>query len=90
MGKINVFETEYEQAVRERAEKVQRVYLSHAHEILSGQIKPNRIIQKIANDEGMSGEGIKSILKRYGIYKSSSQPVIFSGTGTPKQMSLNF
>ncbi len=76
MTKINTLETPYENFLRTRAEEVCQLYLGWSHEILSGQVKPNRVIQNIAQTKGMSGEGVKSILKRRGVYKSAQQPVV--------------
>lgn len=75
MTKINAFETDYERFLRERAESVEREYLNYATEILVKKISPNRIIKHLADRFSMSGEGIKTILKRRGIYKSAEQPV---------------
>ena len=76
MAKINILETPYETFLRTRAEDVCKLYLGWSREILSGQIKPNRVIQNIAQSKGMSGEGVKTILKRFGVYKSALQPVM--------------
>lgn len=76
MAKINILETPYEIFLRTRAEDVCHLYLAWSHEIMSGQVKPNRVIQTIAMKKGMSGEGVKTILKRHGLYKSARQPVV--------------
>ena len=76
MTKINAFETDYERFLRERAENVEREYLNYATEILSKKVSPNRIIKYLADRYSMSGEGIKTILKRRGVYKSAEQPVV--------------
>ena len=76
MGKINIYETSYEIFLRTRAEDICQLYLSWSNEILSGKVKPNRIIQNIAQRKSMSGEGVKTILKRRGVYLSAKQPVV--------------
>ena len=89
MAKNDIFETQYERFLRERAEKIQQEYLGRSHEILSGQLSPNRVIQYLANHFGMTGEGVKSILKRKGVYKSAKQPIILPKC-EPKQLSMAF
>lgn len=76
MTKINTLETPYENYLRIRAEEICQLYLGWSDEILSGKVKPNRVIQNIAHTKGMSGEGVKSILKRRGVYKSAQDPVV--------------
>lgn len=76
MAKINILETPYEVFIRTRSEKICQYYLEWSDDILGGLVKPNRIIQNIAQKLGMSGEGVKTILKRYGIYKSAKQPLV--------------
>lgn len=87
MAKNNLFETDYERFLRERAENIQNEYLNCAHEILTGQITPNRVIQHLSKRFNLSGEGIKKILKRNGIYLSAKQPVI-RPQYEPKQLSM--
>lgn len=89
MTKINAFETEYERFLRERAENVEREYLNYAKEILGKKVSPNRIIKYLAERFNMSGEGIKTILKRRGVYKSADQPVFIKKT-TVRQATLPF
>ena len=76
MNKKLPLETAYERFLRTRAEDICRTYLGWSHKIMSGQIKPNRIIQGIAKSKGMSGEGVKQILMRRGLYRSKEQPVV--------------
>ena len=76
MQKKIFFETDRERFLRERSENVQKDYLSYSRDILTGHISPNRVIQYLARRYCMSGEGVKSILKRHGVYKSAKQPVI--------------
>lgn len=76
MEKKIMIETKYETFLRKRAEEICHSYLEWSQEILSGQIKPNRVIQLLAHNKGMSGQGVKAILKRRGVYKSAQQPVI--------------
>lgn len=76
MSKNEVFETSYERFLRERSEKIVQQYSAHSHEILAGELSPNRIIQHLAHEFKMSGEGVKQILKRKGIYVSARQPFI--------------
>ena len=87
MGKINTLETTYETFLRTRAEEICKTYLGWSHEIMTGQVKPNRIIQNIAKAKGLTGEGVKKILKRCGIYKSAEQPLIIKHT-EPTQLSM--
>ena len=75
MAKINTLETAYETFLRTRADEVCQLYLAWSREILSGEVKPNRVIQNIAQTKGMSGEGVKTILKRRRIYISAKQPI---------------
>ena len=89
MTKFNAFETEYERFLRERAENVEREYLNYANEILAHKVSPNRIIKYLADRFSMSGEGIKTILKRRGVYKSAEQPV-FIKKATDHQTTLPF
>lgn len=81
-----MIETKYESFLRKRAEEICHSYLEWSQEILSGQIKPNRVIQLLAHNKGMSGQGVKEILKRRGVYKNAQQPVIIqqSSLVTPK------
>ena len=71
MEKINVFETNSERFLREKVEKVCKEYLNYAHEITSRELAPNRVITALGEKFGMSGQGIKNILMRKGIYKSA-------------------
>lgn len=87
MAKISTLETPYETFLRTRAEEVCQLYLGWSHEIMTGQVKPNRVIQNIAQLKSMSGEGVKTILKRLGVYKSAKQPLIVQKT-EPKQLSM--
>lgn len=87
MSKINTLETTYETFLRTRAEEICKTYLKWSHEIMTGQVKPNRIIQNIAKAKGLTGEGVKKILKRRGIYKSAMQPIIVQHS-EPKQLSM--
>lgn len=87
MLKNNLFETDYERFLRERADSIQTEYLNCAHEILSGQLTPNRVIQHLSKRFNLSGEGIKKILKRKGIYVSAKQPVIRPNV-EPVQLSM--
>ena len=87
MAKINTLETPHETLLRTRAEEVCQLYLSWSHEIMSGRVKPNRVIQNIAHSKGMSGEGVKRILIRCGIYKNAEQPIIVQRS-EPKQLSM--
>lgn len=89
MTKINAFETEYERFLRERAENVEREYLNYATEILGHKVSPNRIIKYLADRFSMSAEGIKTILKRRGVYKSAEQPVFIKKI-TARQATLPF
>ena len=83
MSKFNTLATPYEIFLRKRAEEVCKLYLGWSQEILSGQVKPNRVIQNIAQTKGLSGEGVKTILKRSGVYKSAMQPVILRQESKP-------
>jgi len=76
MEKKMIIETKYEIFLRKRAEEICLSYLKWSDEILSGKVKPNRVIQLLAQKKGMSGQGVKSILMRRGVYKSAQQPVI--------------
>lgn len=76
MTKNILFETDYERFLRERAESIQSEYLRCSREILNGEITPNRVIQHLSKRFNLSGEGVKKILKRKGIYVSAKQPVI--------------
>ncbi len=73
------YETCSERARRERTEKIVQDYLSRAGDIENG-ISPNRVIMTIASQYGISGAGVKTILRREGIYISSQQPVVFPST----------
>lgn len=75
MDKKNLIETNYEIFLRQRAEEICHSYLEYSQEIMSGKIKPNRVIQYVAQNKGMTGNGVKSILIRCGVYKSAQQPV---------------
>ncbi len=87
MSKFNTLETTYETFLRTRAEEICKIYLGWSNEILTGQVKPNRIIQNIAKAKSLTGEGVKKILKRRGIYKSAEQPLIIKCT-EPTQLSM--
>jgi hypothetical protein len=76
MEKINVFETNSERFLREKVEKVCKEYLHYAQEITSGELAPNRVIRVLGEKFGMTGQGIKNILMRKGIYKSAHEPCI--------------
>ena len=83
MSKFNTLATPYEIFLQKRAEEVCKLYLDWSQEILSGKVKPNRVIQNIAQTKGLSGEGVKTILKRSGVYKSAMQPVILRQESKP-------
>ena len=87
MARIFTLETPYERFLRTRADEVCQIYLGWSHEIMSGQVKPNRVIQNIATKLGMSGEGVKTILKRRGVYKSAKQPIVTHSV-EPQQLSM--
>jgi len=87
MAKNVVLETQYEKFLRTRAEEICQSYIGWAHEITCGEVKPNRIIQRLAQEKGMTGEGVKSILKRFGVYKSAKQPIILQKS-EPVQLSM--
>lgn len=89
MAKNYQFETDYERFLRERAENIQSEYLHFSHDILSGQLAPNRVIQHLAQRFNLSGEGIRKILKRKGIYVSAKQPVVVPHY-EPKQLTMSF
>lgn len=80
MAKISILETPYEAFLRTRAEEICQLYLGWSNEIMTGKVKPNRVIQHIAHVKSMSGEGVKTILKRHGIYKSAKEPLIIKRT----------
>lgn len=80
MAKISILETPYEAFLRTRAEEICQLYLGWSYEIMTGKVKPNRIIQNIAHVKSMSGEGVKTILKRHGIYKSAKEPLVTEQT----------
>lgn len=87
MAKISILETPYEAFLRTRAEEVCQLYLGWSHEIMTGKVKPNRVIQNIAQAKSMSGEGVKSILKRFGVYKNAQEPMIIKRSES-KQLSV--
>lgn len=89
MSKINVLETTAEKDHREKIEGIVKEYLGWSREILTGQVRPNRVISHIASSYQMTGEGVKSILRRRGIYKSALQPVVINRTEA-KQLSMSF
>lgn len=89
MANISILETKYERFLRTRAEEICQSYLSWSHEIMSGEVKPNRVIQRLAVEKGMSGEGVKNILKRRGLYISSRQPVVVPHSEA-RQLSMSF
>lgn len=88
MVKNNLFETDRERECRQREERVIAFYLRFAHEILSGEIPPGRLIRKISDDENMSIQGVTKLLKRKGVYKSAQHPVIRAGSVNSQQLSL--
>lgn len=85
MIKKHCLETPFENFLRRRAEDICKMYLCWSNEILCGQVKPNRIIQRIASEKCMSGEGVRTILKREGIYKSAKQPVVLADSSLSSQ-----
>lgn len=87
MEKINVFETNSERFHREKIEKVCKEYLHYAQDITSGELAPNRVIRVLGEKFGMTGQGIKNILMRKGIYKSAHEPCIIPEQ-EPKSISL--
>lgn len=89
MAKNITLETSYERFLRTRAEEICQTYLGWAREIMSGEVTPNRVIQHLAEEKGISREGVRSILKRRGVYKSAKQPVMLQRT-PPTQLSMNF
>ncbi len=89
MPKNFQFETDYERFLRERAENIQKEYLNCAHDIVSGRLTPNRVIQHLAHRFNLSGEGIRKILKRKGVYVSAQKPVV-NPQSEPKQLSVQF
>lgn len=90
MGKINEYETDAERQRRKDYSDIRREYLERSPVILSGEVKPHRVISLLATKYGRSIMGIKIILKEAGIYRDAKHPVVMSGNSTPKQMSLNF
>lgn len=75
MAKNTIFETEHERFRRERAENVEKEYMQYSTEILGNQVSPNRVMAHLADRFNMSKEGIKTILKRAGIYVSAKKPL---------------
>ena len=90
MEKINEYETEKERKRRDIHSRVRREYLERSTVILSGEVRPHRVIAKLADKYGYSIMGIKWILRQAGIYKDAKHPVILSGAGTPTQATLSF
>lgn len=90
MGKINEYETEAERERRKEYNDIRREYLERSSVILSGEVKPHRVLSLLANKYGRSVMGIKFILKEAGIYRDAKHPVVFAGNGVPKQTTLNF
>lgn len=88
MQKNIIYETDSERNRRLRCEAVRREYIERSNVILSGEYKPNRIMSIISKKYGLTIMGVKKILKKDGIYKDALHPVIFSGKGTPTQLSL--
>lgn len=88
MGKNILFETNREREVREREERVVSFYLRHVYKVLNGEITPNRLIQKIADDENITRYGVTVLLKRKGIYKNAHQPVLQANPSSAVQLSL--
>lgn len=90
MGKINIYETEQERFRRERSEAIVKEYLAMSDDILRGVVTPNRVVNYLATRFSMSGYGIKTVLKRMGVYKSAKQPVIRKGLQNPVQATIPF
>ena len=76
MVNIGKFETEKEKSNRERHENIVRDYLRYEEQILRKEVAPGRVFKYLASQYKMTEYGIGSILKRYGVYESSANPVI--------------
>ena len=77
MVNIRKFETEKEKNNRERRENIVKDYLGYAEQILQKEVAPGRVFKYLAIQYNMTEYGIGSILKRYGVYKSADEPVVF-------------
>ena len=77
MVNIRKFETEKEKNNRERRENIVKDYLGYADQILQKEVAPGRVFKYLASQYNMTEYGIGSILKRYGVYKSADDPVVF-------------
>ena len=90
MEKISVYETVAERHRREEHNNIRREYLDRSSVILSGEVSPHRLLSFLATKYGYSVMGIKTILKKAGIYKDAKHPVVLSGSSAPKQIPIGF
>lgn len=77
MRKKNPFETPREVAYRKRSSAIVKYYLDNAHYITSGEAKVYNVIERIAKKYSMSPMGVMKLLRREGVYKNCSEPVIY-------------
>lgn len=78
MNNFASLDSKFERSRRKKEDSICSQYLQWSEELLSGQVKPNRIFRYLADNNKMTIMGIKSILKRRGVYQNALNPVLVS------------
>lgn len=90
MTKINLYETPKEAKRRAKAQEIRKEYLELSHDILSGKVLPNRVMDALGRKHGKTVMGIKYILRQAGIYQDAKHPVVMSANPSLVQLSMDF
>ena len=88
MKKSAIYETKKERERRQKQKFIVKEYLERFKSVMLGEATPNSIIQYLANQTGYSGEGVKKVLKREGVYKDKNNPLIVPETYQAKQVKM--
>lgn len=82
MTEIVEYFTEKEKIRRESHDDIIKSYLSRASLIIDKKVTPNRVMAVVAREKKVSIEGVRRILKKYGVYESVKKPVAVSADFT--------
>ena len=76
MINLSDLETPKAKSRREKKESIIKDYLSCANYIRLGRVTPHKVFTYLALHNKMSRQGIQALLKKEGIYKDHSTPVM--------------
>lgn len=77
MVKFKEYETDFQRRRRERNEKICQEYLDRSSDILKEGVKPQRVIERVAQIYQTSAYNVKRILLENKIFIDKNTPVVF-------------